>query len=237
MVPRLGPDQPPPWAEAIRLPGARLGDLDRVWSTFPAPLPSAEGYRIIWVHSTAKAARDAAARAAASRPGRRDRRAGHPTGRTQVPGSGPAPPSSRPSPRRWPTPVRPAGCSVTISETIERGLPAGKRGRPGADTRYRRTTRTRHTVSWRSRDDAIAYDAAGDGCFPLITNDRQLTEKDVLAAYRYQPNLERRHHLLKSVQDADPIWLRDPARIEAIFCCQFLVLLVGALIERRSAPP
>src|SRR6266496_4774466 len=46
-------------------------------------------------------------------------------------------------------------------------------------------------------------------------------------------NLERRHHLLKSVQDADPIWLRDPARIEAIFCCQFLALLVGALIERQ----
>jgi hypothetical protein len=55
----------------------------------------------------------------------------------------------------------------------------------------------------------------------------------VLVAYRYQPNLERRHHLLKSVQDADPIWLRDPARIEAIFCCQFLALLVGALIERE----
>ena len=71
------------------------------------------------------------------------------------------------------------------------------------------------------------------GCFPLITNDRNLSNTEVLVAYRYQPNLERRHHLLKSVQDADPIWLRDPARIEAIFCCQFLALLVGALIERQ----
>jgi transposase len=69
--------------------------------------------------------------------------------------------------------------------------------------------------------------------FPLITNDRQLPDAEVLIAYRYQPNLERRHHLLKSVQDADPIWLRDPARIEAILCCQFLALLVGALIERQ----
>ena len=55
----------------------------------------------------------------------------------------------------------------------------------------------------------------------------------MLVAYRYQPNLERRHHLLKSVQDADPLWLRDPARIEGIFCCQFLALLLGALIERQ----
>lgn len=34
----------PHWAEAIRLPGERIGDHDRVWSTFPCPLPSAEGY-------------------------------------------------------------------------------------------------------------------------------------------------------------------------------------------------
>ena len=55
----------------------------------------------------------------------------------------------------------------------------------------------------------------------------------MLAAYRYQPNLERRHHLLKSVQDAAPLLLRSPARIEALFCCQFLALLVAALIERQ----
>ena len=81
--------------------------------------------------------------------------------------------------------------------------------------------------------DRIGYDAASDGCFPLITNDRNLTDAQVLAAYRYQPNLERRHHLLKSVQHAAPVLLHNPARIEALFCCQFLALLVGALIERE----
>lgn len=81
--------------------------------------------------------------------------------------------------------------------------------------------------------EAIAYDAASDGCFPLITNDRALTGAQVLAAYKYQPNLERRHHLLKSVQDAAPVLLRSPARIEALFACQFLALLICALIERE----
>src|SRR5262249_54238945 len=52
----------PQWTGAVRLPGERIGDLDRVWSTFLSPLPSAEGYRIIWVHSTVKAARDPHAR-------------------------------------------------------------------------------------------------------------------------------------------------------------------------------
>ena len=66
----------------------------------------------------------------------------------------------------------------------------------------------------------------------MITNDT-LTEAEVLAAYRYQPHLERRHHLLKSVQHADPVLLRNPARIEALFCCQFLALLISALLERQ----
>ena len=81
--------------------------------------------------------------------------------------------------------------------------------------------------------DVLAYDAATDGCFPLITNDTTLSDAQLLHAYRYQPNLERRHHLLKSVQDAAPLLLRNPARIEALFCCQFLALLLAALIERQ----
>ena len=223
----------PPWTEAIRLPGERIGDLDRVWSTFASPLPSTEGYRIIWVHSTVKAARDEHARRARIEAGAAaiDELATRLTG-----------PKTRLKTRAAveqaiAKALADTGCArwlqVTVTESIEEGFRQEKRGRPGADTRYRRTTRTRYTLSWRARDDAIAYHAASDGAFPLITNDRQMTDTDVLAAYRYQPNLERRHHLLKSVQDADPIWLRDPARIEAIFCCQFLALLVGALIERQ----
>lgn len=35
----------PKWTEAIRLPGERIGDLPRVWSVFPSPLPSGRGVR------------------------------------------------------------------------------------------------------------------------------------------------------------------------------------------------
>jgi Domain of unknown function (DUF4277) len=223
----------PQWAEAIRLPGARAGEPDQVHSTFPAPLPSAEGYRVIWVRSTAKAARDATARQGRIAAGAaaidalaaklagpkcrlRDHAAVDQAAATALADAGAA---------RWIT--------VTIGETTQETYRQEQRGRPGANTRYRKTTRTRHTISWQPKTDVIAYDAATDGCFPLVTNDTTLTDAEVLAAYRYQPNLERRHHLLKSVQHADPLWLRDPARIEAIFCCQFLALLLGALIERQ----
>jgi len=49
----------PAWEEAYRRKGARQGDPDEVWRTFVAPAPSTEGYRVIWVHSSAKAGRDA----------------------------------------------------------------------------------------------------------------------------------------------------------------------------------
>ncbi len=56
-------DHQPDWAEADRGPGARLGDPDQVWSVCEAPWPSAEGYRVMWVHDSGKQQRDAATRA------------------------------------------------------------------------------------------------------------------------------------------------------------------------------
>lgn len=225
----------PQWIEAVRLPGERIGDYDRVWSTFPAPMPSAEGYRIVWVHSTSKAARDAYARQARIEAGAEaidglNVRLSGPKTRFKTRAAveeAAAKALTDANAYRWVEPV--------ITETVEENFRQEKRGRPGTDTRYRRIVTTRYSVAWRTRDEQIAYDAASDGCFPLITNDpvERLPDNEVLVAYRYQPNLERRHHLLKNVQDADPLWLRDPARIEAIFCCQFLALLVGALIERQ----
>lgn len=223
----------PAWVEAIRKPGPRAGEPDQVYSTFPAPLPSAEGYRVIWVHSTAKAARDAAARQARIETGAAaiDALAARLAGpkcrlKTRVAVEDEAGASlARTGASRWIT--------FSVTETTEETFRQEHRGRPGQDTRYRRHTRTRHTINFDTRLDVLAYDAATDGCFPLVTNDTVLSDADVLAAYRYQPNLERRHHLLKAVQDADPVLLRNPARIEALFCCHFLALLIGALIERQ----
>jgi transposase len=221
------------WVEAIRKPGPRAGEPDQVYCTFRAPLPSAEGYRIIWVHSTAKAARDATGRQARIEAGAAaiDAIAARLAGpkcrlKTRVAVEAEATAAlTRAGATRW--------IAFSVTETIQETYRQERRGRPGADTRYRRHTRTRHTISWDTRLDVLAYDAVTDGCFPLVTNDTTLTDPDVLAAYRYQPNLERRHHLLKAVQHADPVLLHNPARIEALFCCQFLALLIGALIERQ----
>ena len=223
----------PTWTEASRKPGPRAGAGDQVYSTFPAPLPTAEGYRVIWVHSTTKATRDGATRQAKIEAGAAaiDALATRLAGpkcrlKTTVAIEQEAAAAlSRAGATRWIT--------FNITGAVEKTFRQENRGRPGAETRYRAHTRTRHTITWDTRLDVLAYDAATDGCFPLVTSDPTLTDAEILAAYRYQPNLERRHHLLKAVQQADPVLLRTPARIEALFCCQFLALLIGALIERE----
>ena len=223
----------PVWTEAARRPGPRLGDPDEVYCTTPAPAPSAEGYRIVWVHSTAKAGRDAASRMRCTEAGiaaieALEVKLAGPRNRLKTraaveQASTAALLDARAE--RWIT--------YSISETTTKTYKQARAGRPGANTNYREILSTRYTVSSDIALDHIAHDAASDGCFPLITCDRDLDDASVLAAYRYQPNLERRHHLLKSVQDAAPVLLHSPARIEALFCCQFLALLLAALIERE----
>ena len=223
----------PHWTEASRQPGKRLDDPDRVYSTFASPLPSSEGHRIIWVLSSTKTTIDAAARqgrieaGAAALEALTIRLAGPKTRlKTRVAIDEAAATALKTAgATRW--------ISVTITESLEEDFRQERRGRPGADTRYRKTIRTRHHISWEVDTANVAYDGVTDGMFPIISNDRHLGDADILAAYRYQPNLERRHHLLKSTQQADPLLLHNPARIEALFCCHYLALLTGALIERE----
>ena len=108
-----------------------------------------------------------------------------------------------------------------------------QRGRPGPETRYRRLTRVRLRLAWSLNDEAIAYDQKSDGMYPLLTNARPLTPRDVLEAHKRQPTLERRFEQLKTEHEITPVLLKNEARIEALFCLYFLALLVQALIERE----
>jgi transposase len=196
------------WVEAERCPGKRKGDPVHVWRVCPAPFPSAEGYRITWVHSSAKQHNDERAR---SERIERARRAGAElTQRMSSPRSrvlsriaaeeAAAAVLATSGAERW---VR-----FTVSETVQERHRQERRGRPGNDTRYRKITKTHYAITVEIDAARVRYDAASDGCFPLITNDPKLTDVEALTAYRYQPTLEKRHHELKSVQDAAPVTLK-----------------------------
>jgi len=219
--------QAPDWSEACRRPGKRKGDPDQVWKVCPAPFPTSEGYRITWVHSRAKQHRDEIARtegidrASQALTELSERLAG-PRARitTRVAAEEAAGALLATSgAERWVT--------VTVTETVEERYRQGETRPAGQDTRYRKIEKTRFALEVSVDDKQVRYDAACDGCFPLTTNDPKLTDTDVLAAYRYQPNLVKRHHELESVQDAAPVQLKSPFRIEALFACQFIALLTN----------
>lgn len=224
----------PTWVEASCAPARRRTDPPDVMATFEAPLGSAEGHRIIWVHSTRKAVNDAATRA------RRIERA---TAALEALAARLAGPKSRITTRVVAEDTARAALDdldaaryfdITISPTKTKDYTAEHRGNPGPDTRFRQNTKIRFTLTWRLRQHTVRHDAASDGCFPLITNDTTMTPAAILAAYKYQPNLERRNHCLKSHQAVAPVNLHSPARIEALLCCHFFALLTHALIERQA---
>lgn len=81
----------------------------------------------------------------------------------------------------------------------------------------------------------IHENAATDVLFPLITNmnSKELSMKEVLLKYKFQPYIEKRHQQFKSVFEAAPVFLKLPHRIDALMFVYFIVLLLNALIERE----
>jgi transposase len=221
------------FTEAARRPGKRHGDPDQVYWTAPAPIPSSEGHRIVWVRSSQKHECDAEARRARIEHGMLalesiQARLASPRTRIKTPLAADEAAQAAlaaAGAARWIT--------YDIQETVQEGYRQEKRGRPGNDTRYRKTEKTVFTLTIKIDHEKVAYDAATDGCFPLVSNDRDLTDAELLGAYRYQPNLEKRHHQLKTVLAAAPVTLKSPSRIEGLACCEFIALLTQCLIERE----
>lgn len=225
-------DHDPDWTHAHTRPARRQADSDDVYSTVQAPWPSAEGYRIVWVHSTGKATRDAESRrdrigrgiAALDDLNQRLASAKTRMKTTAAVAAAAAAALEKANAARW---VR-----FTVTETTEETFRQEKRGRPGANTRYRKHTRTHHRINFDVDETRVAADACSDGMFPLISNDPKMSGAELLAAYKYQPNLEKRHAQLKGTQLVAPMFLHDPARIEGLLCCHFIAMLLQALIER-----
>ena len=226
-------DHAPTWEEARRRPARRDDDPDEVWRTFESPLPSSAGYRVIWVHSNAKQTRDAATRAARIAAGQAALEA------LSV---------KLCAPRcRLKSAVAVEGAvqralehasaaryfTTRVEEVPEESFRQAHRGRPGPATHYVKHVTRRFALSFDVRAETVSADAKSDGTFPLLTNDRVMTPAEVLNAYKYQPNLERRHAQLKGHQLVAPVFLKDPVRIEGLLCCHFFALVIQALIERE----
>jgi transposase len=197
------------------------------------PALSAEGYRLLWYHSTRKAELDGLARATRFQRATREldelrQRLASPRTRyrtrSKVAEAVEAILKSR-EVDDW--------IIVALEERTEEHYRQEGRGRPTKDTKYLKEVSTRFDLTYRFDHPRIAEDQQCDGVFPLITNDEDLSEQEVLLVYKRQPVIEKRFSQLKTDFGVAPVYLKDVSRIQALLCVYFLVLLVEALLERE----
>jgi len=197
------------------------------------PALSAEGYRLVWYHSTRKAENDAAVRARQVDRALRElaelqQKLGSPRSRYQDRAKVAAAVEVILESRGacgWIT--------TTIEERAEEKYHQEGRGRPSEKTRYIREVITRFDLKCEIDHAALAAEHLGDGVFPLITNDRTLSEPELLLAYKGQPVIEKRFAQLKTDFAVAPVYLKEVSRIQALLCLYFFVLLVESLLERE----
>ena len=67
----------------------------------------------------------------------------------------------------------------------------------------------------------------------MLCTDNELTAKEVLKAYKYQPRLEKRFSQFKKFHNAAPLLFKKIERIEANMLGFFIALVIQALIERE----
>lgn len=206
--------------------------LDR-FSTSSHPAQTAEGYRLLWYHSSRKAELDALARS-----GRIERALKQLAALKE----------KLHSPRtRYRQEAKVAAAVAEVLEACgaaawiatevqpqtEETFHQDHRGRPGKDTRYVRKVATRFDLSYRIDDVRVALDARSDGIFPLVTNLADFSDLALLHAYKRQPAIEKRFSQLKTDFEVAPVYLKAVHRIQALLCVYFFALLVEALLERE----
>ena len=107
------------------------------------------------------------------------------------------------------------------------------RGRPGKNTQYKRVVKHVYTLGWSRNTIRLSQEAHTDGVFPLLCTDKELTSKEVLQAYKYQPRLEKRFQQFKHIHHGAPFLFKKLERIEATMFAFFIALMIQALMERQ----
>lgn len=221
------------WKKILEIPNKRrkLGPPD-VFCSCPAPENTKEGFRIVWVRSSAKKQVDEAAREKrleqaqaelallSKRLNRRKLRAAG---------------SIRKAVREI---LKAKGMKsflhVRLRRQVQHEYKRLKRGRPAVGDPVRVVRRTVWSLHVRVDEKALRLEERTDGVFPLTTNlkGRKYPKKEVLSIYKYQPYVEERHKGLKKVLWVAPVYLKKPHRCVGLLHAYYVALATSSLIER-----
>ena len=193
-------------------------------------LPTRDGYRLIWIHSSTKEKQDRARRKAMLHKAIKEldhlgEKLNSYNLRTKEQITAKIDAVCQP--------VRTLLKTDLAAETIVTRVQE-RPGRPGPNTVYKELTTQRYRLTWAVDGKAVEQASKLDGIFPLVTN-ATLPAPEVLRAYKKQPFLEKRIYATKSVLEVAPVFLKVPRRIEAMMFLYFVALMVITLIERNIA--
>jgi transposase len=202
---------------------------DRYASCSGSP-KTAEGYRLVWIRSSAKATLDTAfrkhqlekARAELSllntRLNRRQLRAAR---------------SIRTAARAL---LKQTGMEqfvqVSLVPRIQEQVKRCKPGRPSPTDPVRLVKKTIWSLKVEIDRKALRQEKRVDGVFPLVTNMEKTPKKEVLLIYKYQPYVEKRFSQFKTDLEVAPVYLKKPLRCAGLVHAYFVALTVASLIER-----
>ena len=215
------------WQYAYETPNSRKKSETVLYKTYEGE-PSKNGYRIIWVHSSAKEKQD--------KDRRENRIAKTDSQLTEL------------CPRLNQYNLKTKG---QIEKAIKKAIKGASSlfqiqlienkqivqrqigpGKPGPNTQYREEENISYRLEWKLNTEAIGDLATRDGIFPLITNAR-IEAAEVLKAYKNQPYLEKRMYTAKSILKVAPVFLKKTRRIEAMTFLYFIALMIVSLMERN----
>jgi transposase len=238
-----------PWDEEKKFPNPRKeSEPPHIFKVFESPRRSAEGYRLIWVWDSLKAAHDALTRKEhiddavkglqeiLGKIGKRNLKT-----RKQVEDA---------VARILVESQAASYINAHVEVEQEKKFKQARPGRPSEATPYLSQLEEKVALSWIENVGFIRWESKTDGLFPLITNiekdgttrppssgeqkgEGEFSSMRILDIYKYQPNVEKLHSMLKSFIRAMPVWLKKVKRIEALMPLFFIALLISTLIQRQ----
>jgi len=215
------------WQYAYETSNSRKKSETVIYKTYEGE-PSKNGYRIIWVHSSAKEQHDKSSRE--NRIAKVDRQLAELSPRLNQ--------YKLKTKEQIEEAIKKAtkGASALFQiqliedkQIVQRQIGPGK---PGPNTQYKKDENIFYRLEWELDHKAIEDITTHDGIFPLISN-AHIEAAEVLKAYKNQPYLEKRMCTTKSILNIAPIFLKKPERIEAMTFLYFIALMIVSLMERN----
>ena len=88
-------------------------------------------------------------------------------------------------------------------------------------------------LHWRVKKEELIATMWLDGRYLLVTNDPDLTPKQMLTVYRQKDGVEKRFTVAKQDLEVSPIYLHEDDRIKAMLLINMLALLAYSILEHQ----